>query len=174
MILLTHGWTIYTSFFSNNTRIYFPDSSQNGHMCNLFTDICHTTVYYPNCQLPKHTQAFSLWTCVCGKPWNMLCKVMCPATWHVCQQNVAEDQDIIADELSPSSPQDPSLSAFLSVPRSKQIKCLKRCIEVSLRVLYDGYVMWHNASERPSQIKWQMLFFASWIPLGQADFESSF
>lgn len=64
------------------------------------------------------------------------------------------------------------LPVFLSVPCSKQVKCLKRCIEVSLRALYDGYVIWHNASEHPSQIKWQMLFFASWIFLGQADFET--
>lgn len=63
-----------------------------------------------------------------------------------------------------------SLLVFPCVPRSQQVKCLKRCIEVSLCTLYDGYVIWHNASEHPSQIKWQMLFFASWIFLAQAEF----
>lgn len=74
--------------------------------------------------------------------------------------------------LSPPQVLSTALCVFSLCPRSKQVKCLKRCIEVSLRILYDGYVIWHNASERPSQIKWQMLFFASWIFLGQADFET--
>lgn len=103
------------------------------------------------------------------------------ARCHVCQHTVAEDQSqqkrpyyrrALKPLLSPPQVLSTALSVFfLSVPRSKQVKCLKRCIEVSLRILYDGYVIWHNASECPSQIKWQMLFFASWIFLGQADFE---
>lgn len=31
---------------------------------------------------------------------------------------------------------------------------------------------WHIALRHPSQIKWQMLFFASWIFLGQVDFKT--
>lgn len=50
-------------------------------------------------------------------------------------------------------------SIFSSILFSKQVKCLKRCIEVSACTLHDGYVVWHNAFERPSQIRWQMLFF---------------
>lgn len=52
-----------------------------------------------------------------------------------------------------------------SILFSKQVKCRKRCIEVSARTVHDGYVVWHRAFERPSQIRWQMLlfFFASWV-----------
>lgn len=46
-----------------------------------------------------------------------------------------------------------------SILFSKQVKCRKRCIEVSARTVHDGYVVWHRAFERPSQIRWQMFLF---------------
>lgn len=62
---------------------------------------------------------------------------------HVCQHDVAEDQSqqegliILLSSLLSSA----LLSFSFFLPSFKQVKCLKRCIEVSLRAPYDGYVM---------------------------------
>lgn len=104
-------------------------------------------IYLSPSQL-KHTLAFSLCVCVCEHvcvgnhkrvKW---CKIMCLAYWHIVMyvnavwlKTKSQQRGLLRGKLLSS----PLLSSFVS--RSKQVKCLKRCIEVSLRALYDGYVM---------------------------------
>lgn len=137
--------------------------------------IC-SSLHFTHCLLDKNT--LSLCSCVhtyvCAGQHERVkwCKIMCLAYWHIVmyvntvwlKSRVSTEALLLANS-SPLLRFHRSLPLFLSLsaPHSKQVKCLKRCIEVSLCALHDGYVMWHNASERPSQIKWQMLFFASWI-----------
>lgn len=84
------------------------------------------------------------------------------ARCRVCQHNVLKTR---ASTGRPYYQPCSRPSFLLSIPPSlsKWVKCLKRCIEVSVCAPHDGYVIWHNASKGPSQIKWQMLFFASWF-----------
>lgn len=122
-------------------------------------------IYY----LPAHLDFF-LWICVyehyarnCKRvKW---CKTIAAAHYTVMYVNtVDKNQRNQKKTLLPAIlPSHLLPTIFSSILLSKQVKCLKRCIEVSACTLNDGYVVWHNAFKRPLQIKWQMLFFASWI-----------
>lgn len=136
----------------------FPLTSLHFTTCNNLLLACTFCLFHLNACVYEHVHPGNNKRVKC-------CKTIAAAHYHfVMYVNIVAEEESKKKALLPACLSSHLLSSiFSSVSLSKEVKCLKRCIEVSLYALYDGYVVWHNAFKHPSQIKWQMLLFASWI-----------